>query len=94
MEPTMELTATEPRRNDDELSPVDQALLVRLLAMAHRYRSERNVWQATELYWTLADDYPGTPQADAARKVLLELAAGYEREGAHHMARSMYERLL
>ena len=72
----------------------NQALLGRLLAMAHRYRSEENIQQATEIYWTLAEDYPGTPQADAARAVLLELAEGYERDEALHMARSMYERLL
>ncbi|MFH1185912.1 MAG: hypothetical protein V1755_12875 [Chloroflexota bacterium] len=72
----------------------NQALLGRLLAMAHRYRSEGNLRQATELYWTLAEDYPGTPQADAARAVLLELATSYERKEARHMARSMYERLL
>lgn len=70
------------------------ALLGRLLAMAHRYRSEENLQQAIELYWKLAEDYPGTPQADAARAVLLELAEGYERDEALHMARSMYERLL
>ena len=72
----------------------NQALLGRLLAMAHRYRSEGNLRQATELYWTLAEDYPGTPQADAASATLLELAAGYERNNAPHMARSMYERLM
>ena len=71
----------------------NQALLGRLLAMAHRYRSEENLWQATELYWTLAEDYPGTPQADAAKTILLGLADGYERN-ERHMARSMYERLL
>ena len=72
----------------------NQALLGRLLAMAHRYRSEGNLGQAVELYWTLAEDYPGTPQADAAKAVLLELAASYERNEARHMARSMYERLM
>lgn len=72
----------------------NQALLGWLLTMAHRYRSEGNIRQATELYWTLVEDYPGTPQADAARAVLLELAEGYEHNQARHMARSMYERLL
>ena len=62
--------------------------------MAHRYRSDGNLRQATELYWTLAEDYPETPQADAARAVLLGLAEGYERNEARHMARSMYERLM
>lgn len=72
----------------------DQALLDRLLAMAHRYRSEGNLRQAVELYWTLAEDRPGTPEGDAAKAVLLELAASYERNEARHMARSIYERLL
>jgi hypothetical protein len=40
------------------------------------------------------EDYPDTPQSDAARTVLLELATSYERDGARHMARGMYERLL
>jgi len=72
----------------------NQALLGRLLAMAHRYRGEGKLRQATELYWTLAEDYPGSPQADAARAVLLELATSYERNEARHMARSMCERLM
>ena len=72
----------------------DQALIGRLLAMAHRYRSDGNIRQATEMYWTLVEDYPGTPQADAARAVLLELATSYERNDARHMARGMYERLM
>ena len=71
-----------------------QALLGRLLAMAHRYRSDGNIRQATELYWSLVEDYPGTPQAHAARAVLLELATSYERNEARRMARSMYERLM
>ena len=70
------------------------ALLGRLLAMAQRYRSKGNLGQAMELYWELAEDYPGTPEADAASVMLLELAASYERNEAPHMARSMYERLL
>lgn len=102
----MEATATESERKErevdeadvsaktEELSPVDLALLGRLLEMANAYRSEGNLRQATVLYWALAEDYPGTPQSKTARVVLLELAAGYERNGARHMARSMYERLL
>ena len=72
----------------------NQALLGRLLAMAHRYRSEGKLGQAVELYWELAEDHPGTAEADAASATLLELAAGYERNDAPHMARSMYERLM
>lgn len=70
------------------------AMLGRLLAMAQRYRKEGNCRQATELFWTLAEEHPQTPQAEAAKAALLELAEGYGRAGAQRMARSMYERLL
>lgn len=72
----------------------NQVLLERLIAMAHSYRSEGNPRQARELYWALAENHPGTPQADAAREALLEMAASYGRNEARHMARSIYERLL
>lgn len=78
----------------EEARPVDQATLERILALANAYRSEGHHRQAMELYWELVEDYPGTPQSDAARTVLLELASGYEDSGARHMARSIYERLL
>lgn len=78
----------------EEARPVDQAVLARLLVMANAYRSEGLYRQAMELYWELAEDYPGTPQSDAARAVLLEIALGYEGSGVRHMARSIYERLL
>ena len=71
-----------------------QALLGRLLAMAQRYRGEGNLREAMELFWELAENHPGTAEADAAGATLLELAASYERNAAPHMARSMYERLM
>lgn len=73
---------------------VNRPLVGRLLAMAQQYHTEGNLRQATEMFWTLAEDYPGTPQADAAKAVLLGLAGGYERNNARHMARSMYQRLM
>ena len=102
----MEATATEPGRNEPEvveagastkpedLPRIDPALLGRLLEMANVYRDEGNLWQAMVMYWELVEDYPGTPQSDAARAVLLELATAYERGGNRHLARSIYERLL
>jgi len=87
------VTAAASARTE-EVSPVDQALLSQLLMMAHVYRDEGNLWQAMVMYWELVEDYPGTPQSDAARAVLLELATSYERDGARHMARSIYKRLL
>jgi len=73
---------------------VNHVLLQRLLAMAQRYRSDGSFREAMGLYWKLGEDHPGTAEADTARVMLLELAAGYERNDAPHMARSIYERLL
>jgi hypothetical protein len=64
-----------------------------LLAMAHRYHSEGNVWQAMDMYWMLTDTHSGTVQALDAQMSLLELAETYERDDARHMARAVYERL-
>lgn len=69
------------------------AVLERLLSMAQAYRNEGSLRQAMEMYWELVEDYSGTPQADKARDVLLNLATSYERNGARHEARSIYERL-
>ncbi len=69
-------------------------LLERLLAMARRYRNEGKLREAMELYWELAEDHIGAPEAGVASTVLLEMAASYERSEAPHMARSIYKRLL
>jgi len=73
---------------------MSQAMLAYLLAMAQQYRKEGNCRQATELFWTLAEEHPQTLEADVAKAELLQLAEGYGRAGAQRMARSMYERLL
>lgn len=73
---------------------VNRPLIGRLLRMAQQYQSERNIRQATEIFWTLAEDYQGTPQADVAQAALLKMAEGYEFNNARHMARSMYTRLM
>lgn len=65
-----------------------------LLAMAHRYRGEGNLRQAMEMYWILSEDHSETEQAQKAQESLLELAEAYERDGARHTARAVYERLL
>ena len=69
-------------------------LLDRIFAMAQRFRSEGKLREAMELYWELAEEQPGTAEANAAGAMLLELAAGYERNEAPHMARSIYQRLM
>ncbi len=75
-------------------SAVNGRMLDRLLAMAHRYRSEGNLRQAVEMYWALLENHPGTAQAQGARARLLEQAEAYERDGARHVARAVYVRLL
>lgn len=85
-------TMTQATSNPD--TAVDQSLIGRLLAMAHQYRGEGNIRQATEMYWTLAESHAGTVQAEAAKGVLLAMAVEYERSGARRMARSIYERLM
>lgn len=89
--PRLEAGGTEKKEAN---SVASAAMLERLLAMAQRYRKEGNCREATELFWTLVEDHSQTSQAEAAKAALLELAEGYERAGAQHMARSMYERLL
>jgi hypothetical protein len=72
----------------------NNVLLHRLLAMAQVYRAAGDVRTAMDLYWLLAEEHQETRQAATAKEVLLEMAAGYERRRAPHMARSIYERLL
>lgn len=72
----------------------EHAVLARLLVVAQAYRTEGSVWNAMDLFWKLAEDFPGTQQATEAQKILLEIASKYERDGARHAARTIYERFL
>ena len=73
---------------------LDHSIIGRLLEMAHRYRREGELRQATEIYWSLLNDHNGTTQANMAKIALMDLAADYEMNNARHMARSIYEQLL
>lgn len=75
---------------DDLSTPI----LNRLLRMADNYKTGGNLWQAEEMYRTLMEDYADTPQAEDARKRLMDLCEAYELDGQLHHARSLYERLL
>jgi hypothetical protein len=75
-------------------SSVNNRTLDRLLSMAHRYRSEGNLRQSMEMYWVLLENHTGTAQANSAHVSLLDHAEEYERDGARHVARAIYERLL
>ncbi len=67
--------------------------LDRLLAMAYRYQTEGNVWQAVGMYWMLVEEHAGTVQSLEAEQRLLKLAETYERNDARHMAHAIYKRL-
>jgi hypothetical protein len=75
-------------------SGVVPVLLDRLLAMARKYRADGNDRQATELFWTLTEDNPETPQGEAAKLELMAMAEDYGRLNSQHIARSIFERLL
>lgn len=78
----------------EEVPAANPRVLSRLLAMADRYRSEGVTMQAMEMYWVLYDNHPGTEHAERAADALLDIADGFEAEGAKRMARSIYERML
>jgi outer membrane protein assembly factor BamD (BamD/ComL family) len=67
--------------------------LDQLYAMARRYLGEGNPRQAMEIYWTLSEGHPTTPQGQSAQDGLLELAAIFGSDGSRHQARAIYERL-
>lgn len=69
-------------------------LLGRLLKIADGYRAENALYQATSIYFELAENYPGTPAAYDGLERLLEIAERYEQEGKVRQARSLYERML
>jgi hypothetical protein len=73
---------------------VNQVLLSQVLTMARGYRAAGDVQAAMDLYWLIAEEHQETRQAAMAREVLLDMADGYQRRRAPHMARSIYERLL
>jgi hypothetical protein len=84
------VTIVTKRNSDCE----HQSLLPQLLAMAQGYRVAGDVRAAMDLYWLIAEEHQETRQAAIAKEVLLDMAAGYQRRRAPHMARSIYQRLL
>lgn len=80
----------------DNVTPTEEIeeVLSRLLAMAWRYREEGNNQQAADLFFMLVEHHAHSYQADAAKEQLIALAEEYERGGAQHMARGIYERLI
>ena len=88
-----QLTSAKPQ-TDIGANPIQPSLIDRLLALARQYHKEGSIRQATEIYWTLAESHPDQPQGIASRVELLALAEGYERHGARHSARSIYDRLM
>jgi hypothetical protein len=89
------IKVTEVVVTDVPTDPVmEHTVLERLLTMAQRYRSTGEINAAMEMFWELAEDHADSSEGKTARQALLEIAAFDEREGAKHMARAIYERLL
>lgn len=74
----------------DERTP----LLSKLLHIADMYRAEDSVHQAMSIYFELAEEHAGAPEAYDALERLLDIAKKYEDAGEIRQARSLYERLL
>jgi len=73
---------------------IDCLILDRLLRMAQHYRHEGKQKQAMDIYWSILEDHADTMQSHIARLSLIDIAQTYDFEGARHMARTMYDRLL
>jgi hypothetical protein len=68
-------------------------LLPRLLNIANGYRVAGDLRQASDIYFTLVEEHPQTPEAARAWVLLLQIGEEYERQGETRQARSLYERL-
>ena len=62
--------------------------------MADRYLADDGMNLACELLFVIVDTYPGAAEAVVAHNRLMTIAERYERAGAGHRARGIYERLL
>ena len=69
-------------------------LLTKLLKIADMYRADESIHQAMSIYFELAEEHAGTPEAYEALERLLDIAKNYEDAGEIRQARSLYERLL
>lgn len=82
-----------PPIESSQLEP-PSPLLTKLLSIADMYRAEKSIHQAMSIYFELAEDHAGTPEAYEALERLLDVAKKYEDAGEIRQARSLYERLL
>ncbi|MCG5495767.1 MULTISPECIES: hypothetical protein [Ectothiorhodospira] len=93
-EPPQPATDTEQASPGKTQGPdLSRILLDRMLRMAHDYRQNGKVGQASDLYWQLVEEHSGTPQAVEAAESLLKLAEFYENNDCQHTALGIYERL-
>ncbi len=77
-----------------ELPMPDCEVLDPLLALARQYLQADQRWQAMDVLWSLLERQFHSTQGRAARSELLQLAQHYVDDGATHVARDIYERLL
>ncbi len=70
------------------------SVLRHLLVLADNYRDQGSRRQAMDVYWSLVDIYPSSPEGEQALQRLLQMAERFDREGMHRIARDLYEQLL
>jgi hypothetical protein len=92
--PTRNKPAVGSATNHEAPATPRSKVLPRLLAMADAYLEEGSMRSAQEMYFDLAQSYPGTPQAEQAEARLFEVARRYERAGELRLARALYEQLV
>lgn len=92
--PTGPVTPPSACSVPDELPAPDCEVLDQLLALARHYLLSEQRRQAMDILWSLLERQFHTTQGRVARAELLELAQRYDAEGARHIARGIYERLL
>ena len=69
-----EHSKSQASRLEEHQSEVTTHSLDDLLAMASRYRGEGDLRQAEDIFWMLAQEHPGTPQAEVSKDRLRALA--------------------
>ena len=78
----------------NETAASDRPLIARLLRMGDRYLADNQTHQARELFFTILDEYPETPEAALAYQRIVAMAEYNESVKEEHQARATYERLV
>ncbi len=64
-----------------------------MLRMGQNWQKLGKLNQAINTYLRIIQENPGTSESEEAKAALLEIAAGFEREGRYYLAIDIYDRL-